>query len=387
MGPDPPTPPMSRSCAPTLDAPFNDAGIYGPLCTTLGKVNTCPSPLCSWSGALSFASSVIGQHASTRNTVMAQTGSSAELTSGHGLVGYIQKAGSAEICTMRSTMGNADGNYGPLTRGGDACGSPPGTAKKVLAYNGDGSDLRQSQAGSGPYWVNPQETDASCSFAPGDQVNAYVYISGNHGGTAKWEFRKLVSGEGEVRNGDFQMIPNALWNYGPEGPSETSKSVGAHTETFALPADLEPGWHTLRWNWIAPGNVQFVHCIEVQIEGAMPTSSPMPVPSPTPDPPAPPMSRSCVPTLDAPFNDASIYGPLCTTLGNVNTCPAPLCRWSGALSFASSSVARKGPVSKKSHHFLGVSLMQDRMVTSSSMMSMQELSQEEDEIQLAVHAP
>merc|ERR1712176_1612172 len=262
-----------------------------------------------------------------------------------------------------------------------------GRPKKVLAYNGDGSDLRQSQAGSGPYWVNPQETDASCRFAPGDQVNAYVYISGNHGGTAKWEFRKLVSGEGEVRNGDFQMIPNALWNYGPEGPSETSKAVGAHTETFALPADLEPGWHTLRWNWIAPGNVQFVHCIEVQIEGAMPASSPLPVPSPTPDPPTPPMSRSCVPTLDAPFNDASIYGPLCTTLGNVNTCPSPLCRWSETQFLASSAVGRKTSATKKSHYFLGVSLMQDRIVNANSMKLMQELGYEADEVQLTVHAP
>merc|ERR1712178_299091 len=66
----------------------------------------------------------------------------------------------------------------------------------------------------------------------------------------------------------------------------------------------------------------------------MPAPSPVPMPLPTPDTspsPVPPMSRSCVPTLDAPFNDASIYGPLCTTLGNSNTCPGPLCRWSAAL--------------------------------------------------------
>merc|ERR1712064_238015 len=141
--------------------------------------------------------------------------------------------------------------------------------------------------------------------------------------------------DGVVGNADFQMIPNALWDYGPNGPSETSKPLGAHTEMFTLPTDLEPGWHTLRWNWIAPGKVQFVHCIEVQIEGSMPAPSPAPVPLPTPQVPTPsprpPMSRSCVPTLDAPFNDASIYGPLCRTLGSSNTCPGPLCRWSAAL--------------------------------------------------------
>jgi len=309
---------------------------------------------------------------------------------GHGLVGYIQKAGSSEICTMRSTMGNADGNYGPLTRGGDACGSPPGTPKKVLAYNGDGSDLRQSQAGSGPYWVAPQEADASCRFAPGDQVNAYVYISGNHGGTAKWEFRKLLSSDGVVGNADFQMIPNALWDYGPNGPNETSKPLGAHTEMFTLPTDLEPGWHTLRWNWIAPGNVQFVHCIEVQIEGSMPAPSPAPVPLPTPQVPTPsprpPMSRSCVPTLDAPFNDASIYGPICRTLGNSNTCPGPLCRWNAALSQASSGVVgRKAAAKKKNSRFLGLSLVQDQVVAASSMRSMQEPSTEAFETQPAVH--
>lgn len=311
-------------------------------------------------------------------------------------MGYIQKAGSSEICTMRSTMGNADGNYGPLTRGGDACGSPPGTPKKVLAYNGDGSDLRASQAGSGPYWVAPQETDASCRFAAGDEVNAYVYISGNHGGTAKWEFRKLRSGDGVVGDKDFQMIPDALWNYGPDGPSEFSKPLGAHTETFTLPSDLEAGWHTLRWNWIAPGDVQFVHCIEVQIEGSpTPAPSPVPMPSPSlpmpspiPSPsPMPPMSRSCVPTLDAPFNDASIYGPLCTTLGNSNTCPGPLCRWSAALLSESAvlQVGKSNSKHKKSYHFLGPTLLQDSAFVARSRSWLHYLSTGESELQQQAH--
>eukprot|EP00441_Pelagodinium_beii_P008967 CAMPEP_0197703324 /NCGR_PEP_ID=MMETSP1338-20131121/125377_1 /TAXON_ID=43686 ORGANISM="Pelagodinium beii, Strain RCC1491" /NCGR_SAMPLE_ID=MMETSP1338 /ASSEMBLY_ACC=CAM_ASM_000754 /LENGTH=724 /DNA_ID=CAMNT_0043287219 /DNA_START=177 /DNA_END=2351 /DNA_ORIENTATION=- len=178
-------------------------------------------------------------------------------------------------------MGNADGNYGRLTTGGDACGSPPGTPKKVLAYSGDGSDLRSSQAGSGPYWVSPEETDASCRFAAGDKIDAYLYISGNHGGTAQWEFKKLTLGDGVVSDKNFQMIPNALWNYGPDGPDEFSKALGPHTESFTLPSYLEAGWHTLRWNWIAPGNVQFVHCIEVEIE-----ESSAPAPSPLPSPPS-----------------------------------------------------------------------------------------------------
>jgi len=191
---------------------------------------------------------------------------------GHGLVGYIQKDGSSEICTMRSTMGNADGNYGPLTVSAstaDACGQPPGTPKKVLAYSGDGRDLRETQAGSGPYWINPQETDATCSFKAGDKVNAFVYISGNHGGSATWEHRALSSGEGKISNGDFQQIPNAKWDYSPSGPPETSQALGPHVESFTIPSDLQAGWQTLRWNWVAPGPVQFVHCVDVTIDAAV----------------------------------------------------------------------------------------------------------------------
>lgn len=288
---------------------------------------------------------------------------------------------------MRSTMGNADGNYGPLTRGGDACGSPPGTPKKVLAYNGDGSDLRGSQAGSGPYWVDPRETDASCSFAAGDKVNAYVYISGNHGGTAKWEVRKLLSGDGVVGDADFQMIPGALWSYGPDGPSEFSKPLGAHTETFILPSDLEHGWHTLRWNWIAPGDVQFVHCVEVQIDRSSMPPSPVPMPTPTqpaPTPmpvpsPRPPMSRLCVPTLDAPFDDARIYEPVCSSLGNANTCPGPLCRWSaGRLSaFTAVEVGKRRSSHQKSQHFLGPAFVQEGIIVEHGSFWVKELSPEE----------
>jgi len=194
-----------------------------------------------------------------------------KLCLGHGLVGYIQKDGSTEICTLRSTMGNADGNYGPLTvsaSAGDACGNPPGTPKKVLAYSGDGTELRETQAGSGPYWLNPEETDATCRFKPGDKINAFVYISGNHGGTAVWEHRALSDGEGKISNADFQPIPDAIWDYSSSGPPETSKALGPHVETFIIPSTLQEGWQTLRWNWIAPGPVQFVHCVDVQIDAA-----------------------------------------------------------------------------------------------------------------------
>jgi len=216
---------------------------------------------------------------------------------GHGLVGYIQKEGSTEICTLRSTMGNADGNYGPLTvsaSSGDACGNPPGTPKKVLAYSGDGRDLRETQAGSGPYWLNPQETDASCHFKPGDKVNAYVYISGNHGGTATWEHRALSSGEGKISNEDFQVIPGAKWDYSSSGPPETSKALGPHVEAFTIPSDLQAGWETLRWNWIAPGPVQFVHCVDVQIDAESESSTTL---GPAPATTAPATTTGIVPEL------------------------------------------------------------------------------------------
>jgi len=199
-----------------------------------------------------------------------------KLCLGHGLVGYIQRDGSAEICTLRSTMGNADGNYGPLTVSastGDACGNPPGTPKRVLAYSGDGTELRETQAGSGPYWLNPEETDATCRFKPGDKINAFVYISGNHGGTATWEHRALSDGEGVISNADFEKIPNAVWDYSPSGPPETAKALGPHVETFIVPSNLQAGWQTLRWNWISPGPVQFVHCVDVQIDTAIENST------------------------------------------------------------------------------------------------------------------
>jgi len=294
---------------------------------------------------------------------------------GHGLVGYIQKQqGSTEICTMRVTQGNADGNYGPMTNGGDACGSPPGTPKKVLAYSGDGTDLRNTQAGSGPYWIGARETDATCSFSPGDFVTAYVYISGNHGGVAKWEHRKLEDGEGQVSDGDFQAIPGAQFDYSPTGPPDTSKALGPHTESFVVPGQLQPGWHTLRWNWIAPGPVQFVHCIDVQINGfgvpvnptpmpsptpgvptpmpsptpGVPTPMPSPppaVPAPLPSPPSPPSSGSCVPETDCSKNTLCTidWTAFCSGLALANSCAGPYCRSGSSLaSFAAESGAAIG---------------------------------------------
>jgi len=236
---------------------------------------------------------------------------------GHGLVGYIQKQqGGAEICTMRVTQGNADGNYGPMTNGGDACGTPPGTPKKVLAYSGDGSDLRGSNGGSGPYWLGARETDATCRFAPGDLVTAFVYISGNHGGVAKWEYRKLSDGDGSVGDGDFQAIPGAQFDYSPTGPPETAKALGGHAESFAVPGQLPSGWHTLRWNWIAPGPVQFVHCIDVQIDGtgAPAPPAPMPAPSPLMPAPAPPAPAPAPAAGDCVSNGPAYYASACQAL-------------------------------------------------------------------------
>jgi len=292
---------------------------------------------------------------------------------GHGLVGYIQKQGGEEICTMRVTQGNADGNYGPLTNGGDACGTPPGTPKKVLAYSGDGSDLRETQAGSGPYWLNPRETDATCRLTPGDRVTAYVYISGNHGGVAKWEFRRLSDGEGAVSDGDFQAIPGAQFDYSPTGPPDTAKALGPHTESFSVPGQLQPGWHTLRWNWIAPGPVQFVHCVDVQMDGfgtpaapaptpppaprvpaplpAPPPPSATPAPAPSPAPlvpaplpaPSPPSGGACVPETDCSKNALCTvdFTAFCSALALANSCSGPYCKSGGSLLSSSAHVAAK----------------------------------------------
>merc|ERR1712178_408363 len=118
--------------------------------------------------------------------------------------------------------------------------------------------------------------------------------------------------------------------------------------------------------------------------------SPVPMPLPTPDTspsPVPPMSRSCVPTLDAPFNDASIYGPLCTTLGNSNTCPGPLCRWSAALLSESAvlQVGKSNAKHKKSYHFLGPTLLQDSAFVARSRSWLHHLSTGESELQQQAH--
>merc|ERR1719401_2185323 len=164
---------------------------------------------------------------------------------------------------------------------------------------------RRSNGGSGPYWLGARETDATCRLAPGDLVTAYVYISGNHGGVAKWEYRALGDGEGRVSDGDFQAIPGAQFDYSQTGPPETAKALGGHTENFVVPRQLQPGWHTLRWNWMAPGPVQFVHCIDVQIDGAGTPAAPAPSPAPMPSPaPSAPAAGECVPDGPAYYADA-----------------------------------------------------------------------------------
>jgi len=288
----------------------------------------------------------------------------------HGLVGYIQKQGSTQICTMRVTQGNADGNYGPLTNGGDACGTPPGTPKKVLEYSGDGSDLRGSQAGSGPYWLNPRETDATCRFTPGDWVTAYVYISGNHGGVAKWEYRALSDSDRTVSDGDFQAIPGAEFDYSPTGPPETAKALGGHTESFSVPGQLQPGWHTLRWNWIAPGPVQFVHCIDVQIDGfGMPMTPsptplmPSPLPTPLPSPPSPQSGGACVPETDCSKNTLCTvdWASYCNSLALASLCSGPYCRSGGSLL----SSAAKSSVAAEKHGTLAMDELGHRLRASS----------------------
>jgi hypothetical protein len=216
---------------------------------------------------------------------------------GHGMVGYIQKEGSNEVCTMRLTRDakgadKSDGNYGPDQKPGvDACGEGPGTAKKVLKYIGDGTDLKSSAIQAGAYWLNPQEMDANCEFAPGDRINAYVHISGNHGGRtadglgAWWSYQKL---EGNVA---FQKIQGSETDYDINGPIGTH---GHRVESFVLPSELEAGWYTLRWEWHAPGGLHFVHCVDATISGS--ATQPSPQPQPAFLPPTPPLVPLPAPT-------------------------------------------------------------------------------------------
>jgi len=114
--------------------------------------------------------------------------------------------------------------------------------------------------------LNVEEEDAHCVFAPGDTINAYVHVSGNHGGRtadgdgAWWGYRKFGS------DASFQKIPGSETDFDFNGPLGT---YGHHVETFVLPSELESGWYTLRWEWHAPaGTLQFVNCVEARVEGS-----------------------------------------------------------------------------------------------------------------------
>jgi len=229
-------------------------------------------------------------------------------------------------------------------------------------------------------------------------VTAYVYISGNHGGVAKWEYRKLSDGDGTVSDGDFQAIPGAQFDYSPTGPPETSKALGGHTESFSVPGQLQPGWHTLRWNWLAPGPVQFVHCIDVQINGFGTPATPVPMPSPTPlvpsplpvSPPSPPSPATpvpmpsptplvpsplpappppapggaCVPETDCSKNTLCTldWTSYCNSLALANVCSGPYCK-SGS-SLLMSSVA-KSDVAAERHGAAVVDVPGHRLRASS----------------------
>merc|ERR1711972_243998 len=155
---------------------------------------------------------------------------------------------------------------------------------------------------------------------------------------------------------------------------ETSKALGAHTESFVVPGQLQPGWHTLRWNWIAPGPVQFVHCIDIQINGLgmpmtpapMPSPTPLvplPLPAPMPLPPSPQPSGICVPEMDCSKNTLCTldWTAFCSGLALANSCSGPYCRSGDSLLSPAAQV-----VPAERHRALAVDWRGQRLRASSS---------------------
>jgi len=82
-------------------------------------------------------------------------------------------------------------------------------------------------------------------------------------------------------------------------------------------------------------------------------AKPAPVPNPVPNPaPTPSSTGRCVASLEPYYTDASIYEPLCKTMGEHGTCPSPMCK-------TTSSLVATGKRHKR-HSFLGNALLQTR---------------------------
>merc|ERR1712151_1255307 len=77
-------------------------------------------------------------------------------------------------------------------------------------------------------------------------------------------------------------------------------------------------------------------------------AKPAPVPSPVPNPaPTPGSTGRCVATLESHYKDASIWDPYCKNVGDLGTCPEPMCKTTTSLLATS-----------KRHSFLGNALLQ-----------------------------
>merc|ERR1712014_452690 len=75
-----------------------------------------------------------------------------------------------------------------------------------------------------------------------------------------------------------------------------------------------------------------------------------PAPTPASNPvPSPSSTEQCVATLESYYTDASTWEPYCKSVGNLGTCPAPMCKTTTALLATS-----------KRHSFLGSALLQTR---------------------------
>merc|ERR1712151_1087774 len=79
-------------------------------------------------------------------------------------------------------------------------------------------------------------------------------------------------------------------------------------------------------------------------------ATPNPVQSPVPNPvPAPSSTERCVATLESYYTDASTWEPYCKNVGDLGTCPEPMCRMTTSLV----AIRRK-------HKFLSAVLLQTK---------------------------
>merc|ERR1712151_1419300 len=88
--------------------------------------------------------------------------------------------------------------------------------------------------------------------------------------------------------------------------------------------------------------------VEEEEKDAKPNPVPNPQPTPVPSPvQSPGSAERCVATLESHYTDASIWEPYCKTVGDLGTCPSPMCKTTTSLLATS-----------KRHSFLGNALLQ-----------------------------